>query len=423
MATIRTRTFSFSKNSDVYQLRGLTSSEETKLANALTEHQDISGKVDKVTGKGLSTNDYTTAEKNKLAGIAEGATANVGTITGITMNGASKGTSGVVNLGTVITDISGKVDKVTGKGLSTNDYTTAEKNKLAGIEAGATANAGTITGITMNGTSKGTSGVVDLGTVITDISGKVDKVDGKGLSSNDYTTIEKTKLAGIAEGATANAGTITGITMNGVSKGTSGVVNLGTVITDISGKLDTSLKGAASGLAELDANGKVPSSQLPSYVDDVLEYNGQANFPATGESGKIYVDTSTNMTYRWSGSTYVNIASNLALGETSSTAYRGDRGKEAYDHASAKGSAFASGLYKITTNAQGHVTAAAAVQKSDITGLGIPGSDTTYESKPASAGGTDLSLVTTGEKARWNAAAESASFTYTAELSRLVVAF
>ena len=60
-------------------------------------------KVDKVTGKGLSTNDYTTNEKNKLAGIAEGATANVGTITGIKMNGASKGTSGVVDLGTVLT--------------------------------------------------------------------------------------------------------------------------------------------------------------------------------------------------------------------------------------------------------------------------------------------------------------------------------
>lgn len=66
-------------------------------------------------------------------------TSNTGTITGITMNGVSKGTSGVVNLGTVLTehqDISGKVDKVTGMGLSSNDYTTAEKNKLAGINIG-----------------------------------------------------------------------------------------------------------------------------------------------------------------------------------------------------------------------------------------------------------------------------------------------
>ena len=115
--------------------------------------------------------------------------------------------------------------------------------------------------------------------------------------------------------------------------------------------------------------GTVPQSALPSYVDDVLEYNGQSSFPTTGESGKIYVDTSTNKTYRWSGTTYVEISSSLALGETSSTAYRGDRGKTAYDHASAKGSAFNSGLYKITTNSEGHVTAAVAASKSDI-GLG-----------------------------------------------------
>lgn len=96
--------------------------------------------------------------------------------------------------------------------------------------------------------------------------------------------------------------------------------------------LNSSLKGANSGIAELDENGKVPSSQLPSYVDDVLEYSAKNNFPATGETGKIYVDTTTNLTYRWSGSAYVEISASLALGETSSTAYRGDRGKTAYDH-------------------------------------------------------------------------------------------
>ncbi len=189
----------------------------------------------------------------------------------------------------------------------------------------------------------------------------------------------------IASAATWNAkgnGTITGITMNGASKGTSGVVDLGTVITehqDISGKLNSSLKGAAGGLAELDSSGKVPSSQLPSYVDDVVEYTSKSAFPATGESGKIYVDTTANLTYRWSGSAYVEISPSLALGTTASTAFRGDHGNAAYAHAvTNKGSAFTSGLYKITTNAEGHVTGAAAVQKSDITALGIPESDTKY---------------------------------------------
>lgn len=86
-------------------------------------------------------------------------------------------------------------------------------------------------------------------------------------------------------------------------------------------------KGANNGVASLDATGKVPASQLPSYVDDVLEYTSQTLFPVTGETGKIYIDTSTNLTYRWSGTQYVLISSSLALGETSSTAYAGDKGK------------------------------------------------------------------------------------------------
>ena len=83
--------------------------------------------------------------------------------------------------------------------------------------------------------------------------------------------------------------------------------------------------------ADLDG-GKVPAWQLPSYVDDVLEYANLANFPATGESGKIYIAIDTNLTYRWGGSSYVVMSSSLALGETSSTAYRGDNGKTAYEH-------------------------------------------------------------------------------------------
>ena len=93
-------------------------------------------------------------------------------------------------------------------------------------------------------------------------------------------------------------------------------------------KLDTSLKGVANGLATLDASGKVPSAQLPSYVDDVIEHINKASFPTTGESGKIYIDQTTNLTYRWGGTAYVEISQSLALGETSSTAYAGDKGKQ-----------------------------------------------------------------------------------------------
>lgn len=159
---------------------------------------------------------------------------------------------------------------------------------------------------------------------------------------------------------------------------TSDLINDSGFITDISGKVDTSMLGVVNGVATLSADGKVPSAQLPSFVDDIIEYTSVDNFPATGESGKIYVATSTNLAYRWGGSTYVEISSSLALGETSGTAYRGDRGKVAFDHASAKGTEYALGLYKISTNGEGHVITAQHVTKNDIVSLGIPGEDTVY---------------------------------------------
>lgn len=164
-----------------------------------------------------------------------------------------------------------------------------------------------------------------------------------------------TKLANIAEGATkVEASSTNGkIKINGtdtivythptttavtaaavkVGKDSSGHVVLGNALTasDV-GAIATTAKGAANGVAELDSTGKVPSSQLPSFVDDVLEYDKQSSFPTTGEAGKIYIAQDTNKTYRWSGSAYVEISASLALGETSSTAYRGDRGKTAYEH-------------------------------------------------------------------------------------------
>lgn len=86
-------------------------------------------------------------------------------------------------------------------------------------------------------------------------------------------------------------------------------------------------KGAKDGVATLGEDGKVPTSQLPGYVDDVVEYNNLASFPTSGESGKIYVAKDTNTVYRWSGTAYIEISASLALGETSATAYAGDKGK------------------------------------------------------------------------------------------------
>ena len=100
-------------------------------------------------------------------------------------------------------------------------------------------------------------------------------------------------------------------------------------------KANFSLVGAANGIAGLDSTGKVPATQLPSYVDDVVEYANVAAFPVTGEAGKLYLALDTSGLYRWTGTVYAQInggGASLVLGETSSTAYRGDLGKIAYDH-------------------------------------------------------------------------------------------
>ena len=106
-------------------------------------------------------------------------------------------------------------------------------------------------------------------------------------------------------------------------------IGLGEVTNDA--QVKRSEMGVAGGVATLDQEGKVPSSQLPSFVDDVIEVDSYDNLPTTGEAGKIYVTKDTNLTYRWSGSRYIEISASLALGETSSTAYPGDKGKETID--------------------------------------------------------------------------------------------
>lgn len=248
---------------------------------------------------------------------------------------------------------------------------------------------GTVTKVKMNGTEKApnASGVVDLGTVITahqDISGKADKSEMSVSESGDSTTItlkEGTSATVLKEhqdisGKADKSATVSNVDYNTTSKKITKTINGKTTdvvtaakivedgggITDISGKVDKTTTvnghalsgnvtvtksdvslgnvtndaqvkrtemGAANGVATLDGNGKVPSSQLPSYVDDVIEAyarSGQtalsANWLATGsatgtvitpEAGKIYVlmadttDYAANTQFRWSGTSYVKL--------------------------------------------------------------------------------------------------------------------
>lgn len=125
-----------------------------------------------------------------------------------------------------------------------------------------------------------------------------------------------------------------------------------------------SLKGVANGLASLDGSGFIPSAQIPGSYDEVLEYANFAAFPGTGSTGKIYIALDTNLTYRWSGSAYAALDPSLALGETSTTAYRGDRGKTAYDHSQTTGNPHGTTAADVgalsTANAGDHTTDFAA---------------------------------------------------------------
>lgn len=254
------------------------------------------------------------------------------------------------------------------------------------------------------------------------------------------------------------------------------------------GAIGISQIGIANGVASLDNTGKVPSSQLPSYVDEIIEgylnstdgkfYEDSAyTTEITGETGKIYVTKDTNKTYRWSGSAFVEISASLALGETSSTAFAGDRGKAIEDcvpsgasssnkfatandiptvgDAAAKGvdtsisaaststdlptsqavASFVEGKGYVTTDTNttyslsvgtgadadkivltpssgtaDTITVPYASDAGTVNGKtvaenvpsGAVFTDTTYESKTAASGGSDVSLVTTGEKYTWN---------------------
>jgi hypothetical protein len=165
-------------------------------------------------------------------------------------------------------------------------------------------------------------------TAITNISNNVANLQ-TDLGNLTNTVSDTNNLVSTINGSylTASSETITNI-VNTANQTTTDLGNLTNVVAN---KVNSSLVGANNGIATLDEAGKVPSSQLPSFVDDVLEYADLAGFPETGETGKIYVAIDTGLTYRWSGSIYVEISQSLALGNTSATAFRGDLGKEAYD--------------------------------------------------------------------------------------------
>lgn len=174
----------------------------------------------------------------------------------------------------------------------------------------------------------------------------------KGDKETDYrmgqVNLTPANIGAVAENAAISAGTATKITYDTKGLVTAGTNLTATDIPDLSANyIPVAQKGTASGVATLGSDGRVPSSQLPSYVDDVIEgyyYNNQFyqeeahTNVITPEGGKIYIDIGTvtpNQQYRWSGTQYVAISSSLALGETTGTAYEGNKGKQNADNIAA----------------------------------------------------------------------------------------
>ncbi|WP_300944517.1 hypothetical protein [uncultured Duncaniella sp.] len=117
-----------------------------------------------------------------------------------------------------------------------------------------------------------------------------------------------------------------------------------TAASNLSNYVPNTAKGSAGGVVPLNDQGLIDATYLPGYVDDVIEgylYGGKFYEDSAhtkeieGTAGKIYVELNSEKTYRWSGTVFSVISETIALGETSTTAYRGDRGKIAYDHSQA----------------------------------------------------------------------------------------
>ena len=242
-----------------------------------------------------------------------------GTITEIKVNGVSKGTSGSVDLTNMVTFASSQTVTVAGTSKKTYTY-----NQPTGDSNTSSSNGSAYfpEGIIMGGTAA-SAGLVTRG--ICGVS-TPDATTGACNKENLYINYDGTNTYQSGRQLVLQAGSVGTHYGHNLYQYAAARGDAVKDYCDTTYAKKSDVQSSLSSKADLDSNGKVPSSQLPSYVDDVEEYTSQSSFPATGTTGKIYVDTTTNLTYRWSGTTYVEISPSLALGDTPSTAYAGDKG-------------------------------------------------------------------------------------------------
>lgn len=289
------------KSSTTPKMDGTASAgSETKFAAGDHVHPSDTTKVDKVDGKGLSTNDYTTDEKNKLAGIAAGAEVNVNADWN-----ASSGDAQILNKPTIPS-----------AGTGTN-YPAMDGTRSLGSNAGYAR----VDHVHPSDTSRvPTTRKVNGKTLSSDIS----------LSATDVGALpDDTAIPSKVSDLTNDSGFISSETDPTVPSWAKASSKPSYTASEV-GAIPTSAKGSANGVCPLNASSKIDTTYLPSYVDDVIEAyarTGQTalsqNWLATGsatgtvitpETGKIYIlmadsgDYAANTQFRWSGTTYVKMA-------------------------------------------------------------------------------------------------------------------
>lgn len=198
------------------------------------------------------------------------------------------------------------------------------------------------------------------------------QISDSGKTINDFAEADHSHDSSDIGGMTANrvaisdedgilaSSSITGDELFYLTGVTSNIqTQLNAINTEVGKRVPNSSIGVNGGIVPLNETGQIDSQYLPSYVDDIIDgtyvnettFNDTDGSPVTPEGGKIYLDTTTNKSYRWSGSVYVELFKSIALGTTSSTAFRGDYGQIAYQHSqSAHAPADATKTEKSNTN-------------------------------------------------------------------------
>ncbi len=318
-----------------------------------------------------------------------------------------------------------------------NNFTSTLKTKLDGIASGAEVNQNAFSNVTVGNTTIAADGKTDTLTLVAgdNVTLTPDATNDKITIASDNTTYTASNGVSLSGTNFTNSGVRSIAT--GSTKGTISVNTNGTSANVAVKGLGSAAYTASSAYA---VNTTLTNQDLNSLTSPGFYNAGGGNTVTNKPSGVdhfglevihnasgsyytqiIYDGAATNVSYRrtctngtWSN--WVQDSPILTLGETSSTAYRGDRGKTAYNHAVDSNkltTATNSGLYKVASTSNGHIASLTAVTKSDITGLGIPAQDTTYSVATTSANG----LMSSSDKTKLNGIASGAEVNVQADWS------